>query len=141
MQSGSGVYRIFAKRGLPIVALPQHCFATTRGIPSPSHTIPKDSLTDLDINTAYSYRTTSAIMETFNLVSAWRESKAAIFIEVATLCSLILIVISVLSTNPHLESLPGPLLAKYTRLWLLQALRSEQCAQRYLEACKTYGKR
>lgn len=46
---------------------------------------------------------------------------------------------SMYSSYNRLKSIPGPIIARHTRLWLLQALYSEECAQRYVEANETYG--
>ncbi len=39
----------------------------------------------------------------------------------------------------HLKGIPGPWWARYTRLWLLRTLASEDCANRYREIGEQYG--
>ncbi|KAF2188485.1 putative benzoate 4-monooxygenase cytochrome P450 [Zopfia rhizophila CBS 207.26] len=46
---------------------------------------------------------------------------------------------SVYTAHTHLHGFPGPRLAAYTRLWMVEALRSEKCSTWYLETNERYG--
>lgn len=86
------------------------------------------------------HTTNPANMDFLNFASNWVILNPTSFTVLAiTFFIVVTLVISVIRSYNRLGSIPGPWLAKYTRLWLLQALRSEECAQRYLKASETYG--
>ena len=69
---------------------------------------------------------------------AWYPTTMAVLL---TIFWVIFMVASTIHTTRNsLSDIPGPPLATYTRLWMLLALFSEDCARWYLEVNEKYGK-
>lgn len=90
--------------------------------------------------TFYTTYTMESFWTTIAHGAQWAQDNSFLFLIYAFLLLIVILTVSSIITNSiHLRSIPGPWWARYTRLWLFNALYSERCAEKYMQINKKYG--